>query len=174
MSQSLIIYLRMPCLASYVQLCLTLDCEDLSPFTPMTDEDSVVFSKLTYLGCASVNAPRSEVEALRMMSILRSQCQISLDVTLSVPNVSEGTVRYEAHSGVLCDCVHLILFPFSKGNKLPLYLGGNMSNLGFRLVEKVGFKEIWEKWCFEFVYQRCFTSKDQYEILWWSKVSPKP
>ncbi|NXW86108.1 RBGP1 protein, partial [Alopecoenas beccarii] len=69
------------------------DCEDLSPFTPVTDEDSVVFSKLTYLGCASVNAPRSEVEALRMMSILRGQCQISLDVTLSVPNVSEGTVR---------------------------------------------------------------------------------
>uniref|UniRef100_A0A8I3NEC5 Rab GTPase-activating protein 1 n=1 Tax=Canis lupus familiaris TaxID=9615 RepID=A0A8I3NEC5_CANLF len=64
-----------------------------SPFTPAADEDSVVFSKLTYLGCASVNAPRSEVEALRMMSILRSQCQISLDVTLSVPNVSEGTVR---------------------------------------------------------------------------------
>nr|XP_048285164.1 rab GTPase-activating protein 1 isoform X4 [Myodes glareolus] len=28
-----------------------------------------------------------------MMSILRSQCQISLDVTLSVPNISEGTVR---------------------------------------------------------------------------------
>lgn len=107
----------------------------------MTDEDSVVFSKLTYLGCASVNAPRSEVEALRMMSILRSQCQISLDVTLSVPNVSEGTVRYEAHSVVLCDCVHLILIPFSKGNGLPVYLGGDMSNLGFRLGEKVGFKE---------------------------------
>ncbi|XP_029775873.1 rab GTPase-activating protein 1 isoform X2 [Suricata suricatta] len=69
------------------------DSEGSSPFTPAADEDSVVFSKLTYLGCASVNAPRSEVEALRMMSILRSQCQISLDVTLSVPNVSEGTVR---------------------------------------------------------------------------------
>uniref|UniRef100_A0A9L0TM54 Rab GTPase-activating protein 1 n=1 Tax=Equus caballus TaxID=9796 RepID=A0A9L0TM54_HORSE len=69
------------------------DSEESSPFTPVADEDSVVFSKLTYLGCASVNAPRSEVEALRMMSILRSQCQISLDVTLSVPNVSEGTVR---------------------------------------------------------------------------------
>lgn len=74
----------------------------------------MVFSKLTYLGCASVNAPRSEVEALRMMSILRSQCQISLDVTLSVPNVSEGTVRYEACSGVLSDFMHLILFPFRK------------------------------------------------------------
>uniref|UniRef100_A0A7N4PB06 RAB GTPase activating protein 1 n=1 Tax=Sarcophilus harrisii TaxID=9305 RepID=A0A7N4PB06_SARHA len=69
------------------------DSEESSPFTPVADEDSVVFSKLTYLGCASVNAPRSEVEALRMMSILRGQCQISLNVTLSVPNVSEGTVR---------------------------------------------------------------------------------
>uniref|UniRef100_A0A8C1FNJ5 Rab GTPase-activating protein 1 n=1 Tax=Cyprinus carpio carpio TaxID=630221 RepID=A0A8C1FNJ5_CYPCA len=67
---------------------------DLSPGTPVPDEDSVVFSKLTYLGCASVNAPRSEVEALRMVSILRSQCQMPLDVTLSVPGVSEGTVRY--------------------------------------------------------------------------------
>uniref|UniRef100_A0A8C5S1S2 PID domain-containing protein n=1 Tax=Laticauda laticaudata TaxID=8630 RepID=A0A8C5S1S2_LATLA len=69
------------------------DLEDSSPFTPVADEDRVVFSKLTYLGCASVNAPRSEVEALRMMAILRSQGQTSVDVTLSVPNVSEGTVR---------------------------------------------------------------------------------
>uniref|UniRef100_A0A670YM03 Rab GTPase-activating protein 1 n=1 Tax=Pseudonaja textilis TaxID=8673 RepID=A0A670YM03_PSETE len=60
---------------------------------PSKPEMSVVFSKLTYLGCASVNAPRSEVEALRMMAILRSQGQTSVDVTLSVPNVSEGTVR---------------------------------------------------------------------------------
>ncbi|KAM9721593.1 rab GTPase-activating protein 1 isoform 3-T4 [Dama dama] len=81
------------------------DSERSSPFTPVADEDSVVFSKLTYLGCASVNAPRSEVEALRMMSILRGQCQISLDVTLSVPNVSEGTVRAqdEAWNVVLLD-----------------------------------------------------------------------
>lgn len=66
---------------------------DGSPSSPIPDEDSVVFSQLTYLGCASVNAPRSEVEALRMMSILRGQCQLPLDVTLSVPGVSEGTVR---------------------------------------------------------------------------------
>ncbi|XP_069370157.1 rab GTPase-activating protein 1 isoform X2 [Paralichthys olivaceus] len=66
---------------------------DGSPSSPIPDEDSVVFSQLTYLGCASVNAPRSEVEALRMMSILRGQCQVPLDVTLSVPGVSEGTVR---------------------------------------------------------------------------------
>ncbi|XP_036384296.1 rab GTPase-activating protein 1 isoform X1 [Megalops cyprinoides] len=69
------------------------DSSEPSPSTPVPDEDSVVFSKLTYLGCASVNAPRSEVEALRMISILRGQCQVPLDVTLSVPGVSEGTVR---------------------------------------------------------------------------------
>ncbi|XP_061657711.1 rab GTPase-activating protein 1 isoform X2 [Syngnathoides biaculeatus] len=66
---------------------------DGSPGSPIPDDDSVVFSQLTYLGCASVNAPRSEGEALRMMSILRGQCQLPLDVTLSVPGVSEGTVR---------------------------------------------------------------------------------
>lgn len=75
---------------------------DGSPGSPIPDEDSVVFSQLTYLGCASVNAPRSEVEALRMMCILRSQCQVPLDVTLSVPGVSEGTVRYWEHTMVTC------------------------------------------------------------------------
>ncbi|KAM7323270.1 hypothetical protein ACRRTK_017376 [Alexandromys fortis] len=44
-------------------------------------------------GLGKGNAPRSEVEAFRVMSILRSQCRISLDVTRSVLNISEGTVR---------------------------------------------------------------------------------
>uniref|UniRef100_A0A4W3J9Y4 Rab GTPase-activating protein 1 n=1 Tax=Callorhinchus milii TaxID=7868 RepID=A0A4W3J9Y4_CALMI len=76
-----------------IQSTQEVDSPESSLSTPVPDEDSVLFSKLTYLGCASVNAPRSEVEALRMMSILRSQCQVPLDVTLSVPNVSEGIVR---------------------------------------------------------------------------------
>ncbi|KAI1904783.1 hypothetical protein AGOR_G00009240 [Albula goreensis] len=80
------------------------DSSEPSPSTPVPDEDSVVFSKLTYLGCASVNAPRSEVEALRMISILRGQCQLPLDVTLSVPGVSEGTVRAVGPSDEHGDC----------------------------------------------------------------------
>uniref|UniRef100_A0A3P8ZKE4 Rab GTPase-activating protein 1 n=1 Tax=Esox lucius TaxID=8010 RepID=A0A3P8ZKE4_ESOLU len=75
--------------------------------------DSVVFNKLTYLGCASVNAPRSEVEALRMMTILRAQCQMPLDVTLSVPGVSEGTVRLlepQANSEIANYPIYKILF----------------------------------------------------------------
>lgn len=93
----------------------------------MTDEDSVVFSKLTYLGCASVNAPRSEVEALRMMSILRGQCQISLDVTLSVPNVSEGTVRYGARCSGALPSAWLLW----KANTLMVYLAGDLSSLDY-------------------------------------------
>uniref|UniRef100_UPI00358DE5E4 rab GTPase-activating protein 1 isoform X3 n=1 Tax=Myxine glutinosa TaxID=7769 RepID=UPI00358DE5E4 len=57
------------------------------------EEESVQFNKLTYLGSASVNAPRSEAEALRMMAILREQCQVPIEVTLCVPNMAEGTVR---------------------------------------------------------------------------------
>ncbi|KAJ6652853.1 hypothetical protein lerEdw1_010571 [Lerista edwardsae] len=89
------------------------DSEESSPFTPVADEDSVIFSQLTYLGCASVNAPRSEVEALRMMAILRSQGQISVDVTLSVPNVSEGTVRLldpPTHTEIANYPIYKILF----------------------------------------------------------------
>uniref|UniRef100_A0A6Q2ZD86 Rab GTPase-activating protein 1 n=1 Tax=Esox lucius TaxID=8010 RepID=A0A6Q2ZD86_ESOLU len=63
--------------------------------------------------CASVNAPRSEVEALRMMTILRAQCQMPLDVTLSVPGVSEGTVRLlepQANSEIANYPIYKILF----------------------------------------------------------------
>uniref|UniRef100_A0A8C6UCR5 Rab GTPase-activating protein 1 n=1 Tax=Neogobius melanostomus TaxID=47308 RepID=A0A8C6UCR5_9GOBI len=52
--------------------------QESSPISPIPDEDSIVFSQLTYLGCASVNAPRSEVEALRMMSILRGSANFPL------------------------------------------------------------------------------------------------
>uniref|UniRef100_A0A8C5E2B9 Rab GTPase-activating protein 1 n=1 Tax=Gouania willdenowi TaxID=441366 RepID=A0A8C5E2B9_GOUWI len=82
-----------PLSAPSPKLEIALPVQTAQESDPIPDEDSVVFSQLTYLGCASVNAPRSEVEALRMMSILRGQCQVPLDVTLSVPGVSEGTVR---------------------------------------------------------------------------------
>ncbi|XP_061406206.1 rab GTPase-activating protein 1-like, partial [Lethenteron reissneri] len=65
------------------------------------EEENVQFSKLTYLGSASVNAPRSETEALRMMALLREQCQVPIDVTLCVPNTAEGSVRLlDPHTGV--------------------------------------------------------------------------
>ncbi|XP_005374943.1 PREDICTED: rab GTPase-activating protein 1-like isoform X2 [Chinchilla lanigera] len=59
----------------------------------MPEEDSVLFNKLTYLGCMKVSSPRNEVEALRAMSTMRSSSQNPFPVTLYVPNVPEGSVR---------------------------------------------------------------------------------
>ena len=61
------------------------------PTLPMGD--CTVFNGVTYLGCAMVNAPRSEVEIYRNMAVLNSQSQSAIPVILSVPSTSEGNVR---------------------------------------------------------------------------------
>ncbi|KAM9239555.1 rab GTPase-activating protein 1-like isoform 2-T2 [Leptosomus discolor] len=63
-----------------------------SPSEPL-EEDSVLFNKLTYLGCTKVSAPRNEPEALRAMANLKSSSHAPLPVTLYVPNIPEGSVR---------------------------------------------------------------------------------
>jgi len=55
--------------------------------------DNTVFTELTYLGSAVVDAPRSEMEISRNMKVLNAQSQQALPVTLSVPAHSEGIVR---------------------------------------------------------------------------------
>uniref|UniRef100_A0A674DMX7 Rab GTPase-activating protein 1-like n=1 Tax=Salmo trutta TaxID=8032 RepID=A0A674DMX7_SALTR len=60
---------------------------------PVQEEDSVQFSKLSYLGCTWVKAPRSEPEAQRAMTTLRAESAIPIPVTLHVPNVPGGCVR---------------------------------------------------------------------------------
>lgn len=59
----------------------------------LLEEDSVLFNKLTYLGCTKVSAPRNEPEALRAMANMKSSSQAPLPVTLYVPNIPEGSVR---------------------------------------------------------------------------------
>ena len=62
--------------------------------SPMDDEEGTVeFTGVTYLGSATVNAPRSETEISRNMAVLNEQTQMVIPVTLSVPATSEGTVR---------------------------------------------------------------------------------
>lgn len=63
-----------------------------SPSEPL-EEDSVLFNKLTYLGCTKVSAPRNEPEALHAMASMKSSSQAPLPVTLYVPNIPEGSVR---------------------------------------------------------------------------------
>ncbi|XP_038651105.1 rab GTPase-activating protein 1-like isoform X1 [Scyliorhinus canicula] len=57
------------------------------------EEESVLFNKLTYLGCIKVTFPRNEAEALRAMANLCANCQVPIHVTLYVPNVADGSVR---------------------------------------------------------------------------------
>ena len=62
--------------------------------SPMDDEDgTVVYTCVTYLGSATVNAPRSEAEISRNMAVLNEQTQMVIPVALSVPATSEGIVR---------------------------------------------------------------------------------
>ena len=58
------------------------------------DDDTTVFTGVTYLGSAIVDAPRSQPEINRNMAVLNSQHGMAIPVSLSVPGHSEGTVRY--------------------------------------------------------------------------------
>uniref|UniRef100_A0A2R5LGU6 Putative rab gtpase-activating protein 1 n=1 Tax=Ornithodoros turicata TaxID=34597 RepID=A0A2R5LGU6_9ACAR len=76
---------------------------------------SVAFTSVVYLGCAAINAPRSEMEIQRNMAILNDQAtsQDNIRVTLLVPPDSEGTVLvYESstNSEVASFPIHRILF----------------------------------------------------------------
>lgn len=59
------------------------------------DQDCTIFSGITYLGAATINAPKSEVEIHRNMSELNSisdPSSVGLKVSVSVPSCSEGLV----------------------------------------------------------------------------------
>ncbi|XP_073903508.1 rab GTPase-activating protein 1-like isoform X2 [Castor canadensis] len=80
------------------------------PSSPGGEEDSVLFNKLSYLGCMKVSSPRNEVEALRAMATMRSSSQYPFAVTLYVPNVPEGSVRIIDQS----NNVEIASFPIYK------------------------------------------------------------
>ncbi|XP_038046522.1 rab GTPase-activating protein 1-like isoform X2 [Patiria miniata] len=73
------------------------DFDRLSPshvgVVPM-DKICTLFSHIIYLGAATVNAPKSEMEATKNMAILKQQqSQNAIEIVLSVPRTSEGSVR---------------------------------------------------------------------------------
>uniref|UniRef100_A0A667WCG7 RAB GTPase activating protein 1 like n=1 Tax=Myripristis murdjan TaxID=586833 RepID=A0A667WCG7_9TELE len=71
---------------------------EVSPCTVVSsaaepEEDSVQFSKLSYLGCTWVKSPRNEAEAQRAMATLRAESAIPIPIILHVPNGTDGSVR---------------------------------------------------------------------------------
>ncbi|KAK3719378.1 hypothetical protein RRG08_029534 [Elysia crispata] len=76
-------------------------------------EDCTVFNGVTYLGCATVNAPRSEAEIYRNMNVFNRQSKMSIPVALSVPATSEGIVRLvdpSNNTDIASFRIHRILF----------------------------------------------------------------
>lgn len=58
------------------------------------EKTCTLFNGIVYLGSATVNAPKSELEVARNMTILREQeSQTAIKIVLSVPRTSEGSVR---------------------------------------------------------------------------------
>ncbi|GJQ88093.1 hypothetical protein Trydic_g13105 [Trypoxylus dichotomus] len=82
------------------------------------DQDCTIFSGVTYLGAASINAPKSETEIQRNMAFLNEQTtDQGIKVSVSVPCSSQGlVVLYDAatHSVIARYEIHRILF-YARG-----------------------------------------------------------
>ncbi|XP_031335344.1 rab GTPase-activating protein 1-like isoform X2 [Photinus pyralis] len=82
------------------------------------DQDCTIFSGVTYLGAAAINAPKSETEIQRNMAILNEQSSDQgIKIAVSVPCSSQGlVVLYDAgtHSVIARYEIHRILF-YARG-----------------------------------------------------------
>lgn len=59
------------------------------------DQDCTIFAGVTYLGAASINAPKSEIEILRNLSEMNSISEASsvgIKVSVSIPSCQKGVV----------------------------------------------------------------------------------
>ncbi|CAH1983290.1 unnamed protein product [Acanthoscelides obtectus] len=82
------------------------------------DQECTIFSGVTYLGAAAINAPKSEPEIQRNMAILNEQStEQGIKVSISVPSSSQGlVVLYDAntHSVISRYEIQRILF-YARG-----------------------------------------------------------
>ncbi|XP_020816875.1 rab GTPase-activating protein 1-like [Drosophila serrata] len=67
------------------------------------DQGCTIFSGVTYLGAANINAPKSEGEVYRIMCELNSGSKsVGLKITVSIPNCSDGlVVLHDAESNTI-------------------------------------------------------------------------
>ncbi|XP_018572727.1 rab GTPase-activating protein 1-like isoform X2 [Anoplophora glabripennis] len=83
------------------------------------DQECTIFSGVTYLGAAAINAPKSEPEIQRNMVILNEQStDQGIKISVSVPSSSQGlVVLYDAntHSVISRYEIHRILF-YARGS----------------------------------------------------------
>ncbi|RNA00491.1 rab GTPase-activating 1-like isoform X1, partial [Brachionus plicatilis] len=62
----------------------------------------IFFYGVTYLGCASVNAPKSENEINRVITTLNEQGKVFVEITMSVPQtIEEKIVLLDAQEAII-------------------------------------------------------------------------
>lgn len=67
--------------------------EDICNSVSDVDQECTIFSGVTYLGAAAINAPKSEPEIQRNMAILNEQStDQGIKISVSVPSSSQGLV----------------------------------------------------------------------------------
>jgi hypothetical protein len=83
--------------------------------------NSILFYGITYLGCASVNAPKDEIEINRIMSTLNEQGKEAIEVTLSIPQIIENKI-------ILNDKSETKIAEYKMSQVLFVVRGGKNSN----------------------------------------------
>jgi len=67
-------------------------CPEIPSLLNENVQKCILFYGVTYLGCASVNAPKNEEEINRIISTLNEQCKLSIQVTMYVPQHIEDKI----------------------------------------------------------------------------------
>jgi len=80
--------------ASNEDFTKNVSIEKINEETLVTEQESnsIIFYGVTYLGCATVNAPKSENEITRIMATLNEQGKEAIEVTLSIPQTIEEKI----------------------------------------------------------------------------------
>ena len=72
--------------------------------SPPSLSNCILFYGVTYLGCSSVNAPKSEAEINRIMSTLNEQGKMCIEVSMSVPQtVDEKIILFDSISNEVAE-----------------------------------------------------------------------
>lgn len=78
----------------------TLSSSDSGSASAPTHANAILFYGVTYLGCSSVNAPKSEAEINRIMTTLNEQATVTIEVTMAMPQtIDDKIVLYDVKSG---------------------------------------------------------------------------
>ncbi|CAF0799546.1 unnamed protein product [Brachionus calyciflorus] len=103
---------------------LSLSLENSTPIDTSkttSPNNCILFYGVTYLGCASVNAPKSEQEISRVMTTLNEQGKVVIEVSMSVPqSIDEKIILFDGQESKIAEYkMSHVLFVVRGGKNTP-------------------------------------------------------